>query len=280
MYDSMASGMEKNVFAQLRSRLVEAARGRVLDVGAGTGANLPHYRSHQITELVLLDPDPGMLDRALRKAANLGMKVAIRIGSAEKLPFADGAFDSVIFTLSLCTIPDPARALREARRVLAADGKLLVLEHVRARDIGMARWQSRLNPIWGVIASGCHLDRDTLSQFEAAGFVVESADLALETALPYPLRPRLLAVARKDVPASPEVGERTRSLAAHPAEELLDFDAVEAAHDRVVAHAQQRNALAVELLPLAHGDRVAVDPPVFEGDAQLVQQLDHRGRVA
>jgi ubiquinone/menaquinone biosynthesis C-methylase UbiE len=196
MYDSMAGGMEKNVFAELRKRLVETAHGRVLDVGAGTGANLPHYLSDQITELVLLDVDPGMLDRARQKVANLAMKVTFRIGSAEDLPFEDAAFDSVVFTLSLCTIPDPARALREAKRVLAADGELLVLEHVRAQDAGMARWQGRLNPIWRLIASGCHLDRDTLGQIEAAGFVVESADVALESALPFPLRPRLLAVAR------------------------------------------------------------------------------------
>jgi len=198
MYDSMAAGMEKNVFAALRRNLVEGAHGRVLDVGAGTGANLPHYRCDQVTELVLLDVDSGMLDRARQKAAGLAMKVAFRIGSAEALPFEDGAFDSVVFTLSLCTIPDPARALREAKRVLAADGKLLVLEHVRAQDVAMARWQGRLNPIWGLIASGCHLDRDTLGHIEAAGFVVESADIALEAALPFPLRPRLLAVARSE----------------------------------------------------------------------------------
>ena len=198
MYDSMASGMERNVFAGLRSRLVETAHGRVLDVGAGTGANLPHYRPHQVTELVLLDVDAGMLDRARQKAANLAMKVAFRIGSAENLPFDDGAFDSVVFTLSLCTIPNPAVALREAKRVLAADGRVLVLEHVRSQDAGMARWQGRLNPIWTVIASGCHLDRDTLREIGAAGFVVETADVKLETALPFPLRPRLLAVARNE----------------------------------------------------------------------------------
>jgi len=198
MYDSIASGMETNVFAELRTRLVETARGRVLDVGAGTGANLPHYRPHQVTELVLLDVDAGMLDRARQKAANLAMKVAFRIGSAENLPFDDGAFDSVVFTLSLCTIPNPAVALREAKRVLAADGRVLVLEHVRSQDAGMARWQGRLNPIWKLIASGCHLDRDTLSEIVAAGFVVESADVALEAALPFPLRPRLLAIARNE----------------------------------------------------------------------------------
>jgi SAM-dependent methyltransferase len=205
MYDSMASGMEKKVFAELRRKLVESAHGRVLDVGAGTGANLPHYRSHQITELVLLDVDSGMLDRATQKAAGLAMKIAFRIGSAEDLPFEDGVFDSVVFTLSLCTIPDPAQALREAKRVLTADGKLLVLEHVRARDAGMARWQGRINPIWMLVASGCHLDRDTLGHIEAAGFVVESAEVALETALPFPLRPRLLAVARNDSSALGEV---------------------------------------------------------------------------
>ena len=215
MYDSMAGGMEKNVFADLRRRLVEGAHGRVLDVGAGTGANLPHYRPDQISELVLFDLDSGMLDRARQKAAALAMKVAFRVGSAEDLPFEDGAFESVVFTLSLCTIPDPARALHEAKRVLAADGRLLVLEHVRAQDAGMARWQGRLNPVWRLIASGCHLDRDTLALIEAAGFVVESADVALEKALPFPLRPRLLAVARHDSSRLDALENRGNQTATH-----------------------------------------------------------------
>lgn len=196
MYDSMAAGMEADVFSRLRHQLLDGAHGRVLDVGAGTGANLPHYRLDRIRKLVLLDVDSGMLARARRKAAKLGIDVEIRVGSAEHLPFEDGVFDSVVFTLSLCTIPDPRQALQEARRVLAPGGKLLVLEHVRAQDAASARWQRRLNPFWMLIASGCHLDRDTLGNIEAAGFVVESADMALEKALPFPLRPRLLAMAR------------------------------------------------------------------------------------
>jgi ubiquinone/menaquinone biosynthesis C-methylase UbiE len=170
----------------------------VLDVGAGTGANLPHYRLDRISKLVLLDVGPGLLNRARRKADDMGMKVELRIASAEQLPFDDGAFDTVVFTLSLCTIPDPVGALREAKRVLAADGRLLVLEHVQALEAGLARWQARVNPVWMLIASGCHLDRDTRRSIEAVGFVIESADQAFEKALSFPLiRPRLLAVAHK-----------------------------------------------------------------------------------
>lgn len=114
-----------------RRRLLAAVRGRVLDVGAGTGANLPRY-PRDAAEVVLLDPSPGMLERARRRATEIGALTQNREGRAEALPFADESFDTVVFTLSLCTIPDPDAALRQARRVLRPDGRLLVLEHVRA----------------------------------------------------------------------------------------------------------------------------------------------------
>lgn len=197
MYDRVSAGMERQVFGAHRRRLLEAARGGVLDVGAGTGANLPHYPWDHISKLVLLDPSPGMLDRARRKATELGLEVQIMEGQAEQLPFEDESFDTVVFTLSLCTIPDPARALREARRVLHPNGRLLVLEHVRARDPGLAVWQDRVTPLWKVIGGGCHLNRDTRATIEAAGFEFESVEEFMEKRLQVPIvQPELIGTAR------------------------------------------------------------------------------------
>jgi SAM-dependent methyltransferase len=198
IYDLVNGGMEKRIFSDRRYQLLQAARGRVLDVGAGTGANLPHYRMDQISRLVLLDVGRGMLDRAAHKAAELGIEVELHSASAEQLPFEEASFDTVVFTLCLCTIPDPGRALREAGRVLDAGGRLLALEHVRAEDPGLARWQARVNPFWKAVNSGCNLNRPTSRNIEAAGFVFESLDEHLETRLPIPVvRPWLVAVARK-----------------------------------------------------------------------------------
>jgi ubiquinone/menaquinone biosynthesis C-methylase UbiE len=198
VYDRMNDGMERKVVGERRRRLLEAAHGRVLDVGAGSGANLPHYPMDRVGELVLLDPGRGMLARARRRAEALSLSVELREASAEQLPFEDESFDTVVFTWSLCTIPDPIRALSEARRVLRPDGTLLAMEHVRAREPGLARWQARINPIWNVIGSGCHLDRDTRRSIEGAGFALESVEEGLETRISLPLvQPHLQVVARK-----------------------------------------------------------------------------------
>ena len=197
-YDRVTAGLERQIFAAQRRRLLEAAGGRVLEVGAGTGANLPHYPRDRVSELVLLDPSPGMLHRARRRASDLGWKVEVLERRAEHLPFRDESFDTVVFTLALCTIPDPARALRTARRVLRRDGSLLVLEHVRAREPGLAAWQDRLTPLWKTIAGGCHPNRDTRATIEAAGFAFESAEEFRERRIPVPIvQPELIGTAHR-----------------------------------------------------------------------------------
>lgn len=198
LYDRITKPMEEQVFGSRRRRLLAEAYGRVLDVGAGTGANLPHYRLDTITKLILLDPDSAMLDRARAKAAELGAIVEICVASAEAMPFPNESFDSVVFTLSLCTIPDPSRALDEARRVLNPSGRLLVFEHVRAAEPSVAKWQRRITPLWSVLVPGCHLDRDTRTTMKRAGFVLEETEDGPVKEIPFRILQRhLLAVARK-----------------------------------------------------------------------------------
>lgn len=151
------------------------ARGRVLELGVGTGSNLSFYPP-EVTEVVGVDPHEGVLDRAKRIVRRLerdGVPYRIRLhrADAQSLPYDDTSFDVVVAFLTLCTIPDPVAASREAYRVLKPDGRLLVLEHVKAEaGSRLARWQQRLDPLWTRAAVGCHLDRDTERVLRESGF--------------------------------------------------------------------------------------------------------------
>ena len=193
-YDRLSAGVEREVFGPRRHELLAEARGRVLDIGAGTGANLPHFpwRAGRQLDVVLLDPSAGMLERARRKAAQLALNVHSVNRPAEQLPFAAQSFDTVVFTLALCTIGDPVAALREARRVLRQSGRLLVFEHVRAHEPGVARWQDRLDPLWRRLNNGCHLNRDTRTAIEHAGFEFEHVDELEEPRIRLPIVQTLL----------------------------------------------------------------------------------------
>jgi ubiquinone/menaquinone biosynthesis C-methylase UbiE len=176
LYDRMLSGTERAGLRDMRAELLAGTRGRTLELGAGTGLNLPHY-TDAVTELVLTEPDPYMA-RRLRKRLDdeppAPDRVEVIETSAERLPFEDQSFDSVVSTLVLCSVESPAAAAAEIARVLKADGRLLYLEHVRSDDDGLARWQDRLERPWGWLGAGCHPNRDTASQFEATGLVTES----------------------------------------------------------------------------------------------------------
>lgn len=153
-----------------RQQVVPLAHGRVLEVGIGTGLNLRHYDRMRVQSVTGLDPGVELHPKARRRIAQSGLKVDLLALSAEQIPCGDASFDSVVVTYTLCTIPDPLAALREMRRVLAPGGALLFCEHGRAPDARVARWQDRLQPLWGPLAGGCHLNRDIPALLQAAGF--------------------------------------------------------------------------------------------------------------
>jgi ubiquinone/menaquinone biosynthesis C-methylase UbiE len=176
VYDLMLRGAERGGLRDMRAELLSEAGGRTLELGAGTGLNLAHYTG-AVTELVLTEPDPHMarrLRRRLQDEPPAPARVEVVEAPAERLPFEDGSFDSVVSTLVLCSVETPATATGEIVRVLKPDGRLLYLEHVRADDDGLARWQDRLERPWGWLGAGCHPNRDTVAQLQAAGLETES----------------------------------------------------------------------------------------------------------
>jgi ubiquinone/menaquinone biosynthesis C-methylase UbiE len=155
-----------------RARVVPKAEGRVLELGAGGGANFALYDPHQVTSVEGVDPSPGLLDRARDAAKAEGIEFDIKEGIAEDLPFEDDLFDTVLATFTLCSVQDQAQSLAEARRVLKPGGKMLFCEHGAAPDPKTAKWQRRIEPIWKRIGGGCHLTRPITSAISGAGFEI------------------------------------------------------------------------------------------------------------
>jgi ubiquinone/menaquinone biosynthesis C-methylase UbiE len=158
-----------------RQKVVPLAQGRVLEIGIGTGLNLEHYDKARIAKIVGLDPGLEMHPQARRRSRRAGLEVELVGLSAEKIPYDDRSFDTVLATYALCTIADPGAALKEMRRVLKPGGRLIFCEHGLAPDAAVRRWQGRLTPLWAKVAGGCHLDRDIPRLLKDAGF--QSADM-------------------------------------------------------------------------------------------------------
>jgi ubiquinone/menaquinone biosynthesis C-methylase UbiE len=162
IYDAFLWCGEARGMRERRRRLLREARGRVLEIGAGTGLNLRHYPD-EIADLVLAEPYQPMANRLERRLSTSGRVARVVVAPAEALPFEDGTFDTVISTMVLCTVADPERAMAEVRRVLRPGGRLLFCEHLRSDSARLARWQDRLAPVWARLADGCRCDRDTLA---------------------------------------------------------------------------------------------------------------------
>ncbi len=164
--------MRNKRLVPFRERVVGAAEGRVLEIGVGSGRNLPFYRP-PVLEVLALEPAPRLVIMARGASRATNMPVSFLDASAEAIPLDEHSVDTVITTWTLCTIPQAATALAEMRRVLRPGGKLLFVEHGLAPDEGVRRWQDRLTPAWRCISGGCHLNRPIRSMIEGAGFRID-----------------------------------------------------------------------------------------------------------
>jgi ubiquinone/menaquinone biosynthesis C-methylase UbiE len=174
-YDLFLEQMERKGLRDMRRELLSGARGRTLEIGAGTGLNIDHWPG-QVDELVLTEPDPHMARQLRKKTAGAKRDVDVIEAPGERLPFPDDSFDTVALTLVLCTVPEPEAALREVARVLRPGGRFLFLEHVRSQEEGLARWQDRLHGPWYLFGDGCHCNRDSLATIEASLLELERSE--------------------------------------------------------------------------------------------------------
>jgi ubiquinone/menaquinone biosynthesis C-methylase UbiE len=196
-YTHLASAMERAGADDLRRELLEGLAGRVLEVGAGAGTNLAHLPP-SVVEVVAVEPEPYLRAQAERAAQDVAVGVTVVDGAADRLPAEDASVDAVVCSLVLCTVPDPAAALAEVRRVLRPGGRLHLWEHVRADGGPLARVQQVLDrTVWPMIGGGCHTARDTVAAVEAAGFTVERLRRFQwpDTRIPAPTAPMVLGTA-------------------------------------------------------------------------------------
>jgi len=175
LYDPFFQRAERAGLSERRGALLAEARGRVLEIGAGTGLNLHHYPD-AVDELVLAEPEDAMARRLEGKLRDLSRRGKVVRAPAESLPFDDDSFDTAVATFVLCTVDDPERALAEIQRVLRPGGHFLFLEHVRADSPKLARWQDRLHGPWLVFGNGCHCNRPTPATLESSPLELERMD--------------------------------------------------------------------------------------------------------
>jgi ubiquinone/menaquinone biosynthesis C-methylase UbiE len=184
---------------EYRRELLRGLSGRVVDLGAGDGANFPHF-PNSVTEVVAVEPEPYLRERARENATRAPVPITVVDALAERLPLEDSSVDAAVVALVLCSVPDQAAALRELGRVIRPGGELRFFEHVIAHDRRLARVQRVLerSGFWPLVAGGCHPARDTAATISATGFRIEACRRLLVTpcALAFPVAPHVLGVAR------------------------------------------------------------------------------------
>ena len=198
IYDRFMRVSEEACLRNWRAALLHDLKGEVLEIGAGTGANLPHY-PQSVARLVLSEPDPHMRRKLHKKCNALGLPHAeVSDASIAALPMTDASLDAVVCSLVLCSVPDQSAALAAIARVLKPGGRLVFLEHVAADGKpGRLKWQRRIEPIWKHLMGNCHLTRRTEAAILAAGFEIETIEReSIRKALPI-VRPSIRGVARK-----------------------------------------------------------------------------------
>ena len=166
--------------ARQREKVVPLAEGKVLEIGIGSGLNLPFYDKTKVDEIWGLDPSEELSEMARAVAIQEGMEVNFISSGAEEIPLPDDHFDSVLITYTMCTIPEVMRANTEIRRVLKNQGKMIFCEHGAAPDDNIRKWQKRINPFWGKIAGGCNINRNIPSLIQESGFdIIEMEEMYL-----------------------------------------------------------------------------------------------------
>lgn len=179
-------GCSIDEFSQMRERVIPRAKGIIVEIGLGSGLNLPHYDPRKVDLLIGIEPDATMLELADEPLAKALFPAQLHQATAERLPLKDAMADTVVVTYALCTIADPAQALAEIKRILKPSGKLLFCEHALATG-RRARLQCRLDGVWGKLFGGCSITRDPIVAITAAGFIIE--DVAVR---PFPFTQMLL----------------------------------------------------------------------------------------
>ncbi len=198
IYDRMMASEERKVFGAIREEMLKDVTGEVLEIGAGTGANFKYYRNG--AHITAIEPDPYMLERARRRAAEASANIELHQVAAEELPFADATFDFVIDTLVLCSVRDPRRALAEMRRVLKPGGELRLYEHIRYKNPIGAISQDIISPVWQWFGAGCRPNRDTERFLRETDFEIISEQVRKDLPPVPPMifsRPHLQAAARR-----------------------------------------------------------------------------------
>jgi SAM-dependent methyltransferase len=188
LYDPFLWVGERAGVRALRRELLSKARGCTVEIGSGTGLNLPHYPA-DLDDLVLVEPDPTMRSRLEKRLSQGGRRARLVDAPAERLPFADGSVDTVVSTFVLCTVEAPDLALREMLRVLRPDGQLLFIEHVRSGSPTLAYWQDRLAEPWRRFARGCRCNRATAELIRSCGLVLQDVHQGSWHAMPPIVRP-------------------------------------------------------------------------------------------
>ena len=159
-----------------RNKVVPNASGNVLEIGIGSGLNLPFYEKSKINNLYGIDPSSELCDMAKKTASDNKIDVNLLINGAEEIELPKDSIDTVVMTYTLCTIPNPTDALKEIKRVMKVDAKMLFCEHGTAPDKNIIKWQNRINPIWGKLFGGCNINRDIPSILKESGFKINTLD--------------------------------------------------------------------------------------------------------
>lgn len=199
LYDPLIACGERSYMRRVRKEIMGGARGRVLELGVGTGISFSYYNNHA-EQVVATEPDPHMLERARRRLKDAGCPIELQQAAVEELPFKGSSFDAVVSTHVMCTVRDPLRALSEVRRVLKPSGELRIYEHVRYDHAFGAFCQDLATPVWRWFGAGCHPNRDITRLIRRAGFEFQRLEFTKRGEPPIPpwviTRPRIIGIAR------------------------------------------------------------------------------------